>query len=277
VALLTLSASSIARSFALAQATATSDTAHTSAPRKPLFSSTDAFVAGAFVVGTFALFPVDEHFKKELQNPSTQANKFVDRTAKTLEWFGASGPYIIGGTLYATGLVVHKTEVADLGLHGLEATIVASAVTKVLKGVLGRARPDAANESGPRDFDFGAGFTQPENASFPSGHTTAAFAAASAVTSEARRHWPNKWWTSWLIAPAMYGGATMVGVSRMYHNKHWASDVALGAAVGTFAGQKVVQFNHSGPRNALDRVLLRTSVLPDGRGDVRVGLNFTTR
>ena len=43
----------------------------------------------------------------------------------------------------------------------------------------------------------------------------------------------------------MYGGATLVGLSRMYNNAHWASDVTLGAAIGTFSGIKVVRFNHS--------------------------------
>jgi membrane-associated phospholipid phosphatase len=64
----------------------------------------------------------------------------------------------------------------------------------------------------------------------------------------------------------MYGGATMVGLSRMYHNKHWASDVVLGAAIGTFSGLKVVQYTHNHPKNRLDRIMLRTAVAPDGRG-----------
>jgi hypothetical protein len=63
----------------------------------------------------------------------------------------------------------------------------------------------------------------------------------------------------------MYGGATMVGLSRMYHNKHWASDVLLGAAVGTFSGQKIVQYSHAHPTR-LDKVLLHVAAIPDGHG-----------
>ena len=55
----------------------------------------------------------------------------------------------------------------------------------------------------------------------------------------------------------------MVGAARMYHNVHWASDVALGAAIGTFAGRKLVQFNHAHPDNILDRTILRTTVVPN--------------
>ena len=58
----------------------------------------------------------------------------------------------------------------------------------------------------------------------------------------------------------------MVGLSRMYHNRHWASDVVLGAAIGTFSGQKTVQFLHSRPGIWLDRVLLDATVAPSGEG-----------
>ena len=89
--------------------------------------------------------------------------------------------------------------------------------------------------------------------------STAAFAAASAVVSEAERGWPGHFW---LVAPAMYGGATLVGLSRMYHDKHWASDVVLGAAIGTFSGLKVVRYAHDHPRNFIDRAILRADIAP---------------
>jgi membrane-associated phospholipid phosphatase len=65
----------------------------------------------------------------------------------------------------------------------------------------------------------------------------------------------------------MYGGATLVGLSRMYNNAHWASDVALGAAIGTFSGIKVVRYSHGHTHNPIDRWLLGVEVspAPDGR------------
>ena len=56
---------------------------------------------------------------------------------------------------------------------------------------------------------------------------------------------------------AAYAGATLVGVSRMYNNMHWASDVIGGAAVGTLFGLKVVKYSHSHPGNRIDRALLK--------------------
>jgi len=115
------------------------------------------------------------------------------------------------------------------------------------------------------------GFGDSDRQSFPSGHTTTAFAAASSVTSEINRMWPKY---TWYAAPVLYGGATMVGLSRMYHNKHWASDVVLGAAVGTFSGLKVVRYSHAHPNNLIDRAVLRATITPNDAGGANLGFTF---
>ena len=144
-----------------------------------------------------------------------------------------------------------------------------------MKGAAGRARPYVAGDTSPRDFKFGRGFNKGRGyVSFPSGHTTAAFAAASVVTAETMHWWPGSWK---FIGPVMYGGATMVGLSRMFNNQHWASDVAMGAAIGTFAGRKVVFYNHSHPKNRVDRWLLGMNVVPDGYGGVMVAWSVPVR
>jgi hypothetical protein len=60
----------------------------------------------------------------------------------------------------------------------------------------------------------------------------------------------------------------------MYHDKHWASDVALGAGIGIFSGLKVVRFAHDHPDNYFDRLLLHASVAPDAHGRTAFGLTF---
>lgn len=240
---------------------------------KPLFGLHDLVVAGAFVGATIAAFPLDERLAHHLENPGAQENKFFNHAANGLEIFTSPGAYFIGAGWYVIGRVGGYSRLADLGLHGTEAVLAGDVVTGLLKGLVGRARPFVVADSNPRDFSFGHGFTNSDRQSFPSGHTTTAFAAAAAVTAETGRWWPR---STWVVGPIMYGGATMVGLSRMYHNKHWASDVALGAAIGTFAGQKVVQFNHEHPKNALDRALLHVSVAPNGYGGTAVGWSMTT-
>ena len=46
----------------------------------------------------------------------------------------------------------------------------------------------------------------------------------------------------------------------MYYDKHWASDVVVGAAIGTFTGLKVVRYSHAHPNNRLDRAVLKNRV-----------------
>lgn len=246
-----------------AQATAAPAATDTTRHAQVLFTRGDAALALGFAGLTVALFPADRYIARHLRDQTTPANRFLDRSAKGLEVISTPGAYVVGPALYLFGRVAHHPDVEDLGWHGTEAVVLATGVTGVLKGLLGRSRPFVTADTNPHDFNFGRGFGSEERSSFPSGHTTVAFAAASSVTSEAARIWPGH---TWIVAPVMYGGATLVGLSRMYHNLHWASDVVLGAGIGTFSGLKVVRYSHSHPDNFIDRVILNTSVAPDGHG-----------
>lgn len=230
---------------------------------EPLFTARDAWVAGGFVLGTVAMLPLDRRIAEGLQDSTTQTNRFFSDAATGFRVISQPGAYIIGGSLYAVGRIGGNERMADLGLHGSEAIFVAEVATYVLKGLAGRARPYVSGDSVPGDFALGRGFGDHDHRSFPSGHTSTAFAAAAAVTAETSRWWPR---STPFIAPVMYGGATMVGLSRMYNNRHWASDVVLGAAIGTFAGLKVVRYHHSHPGNRIDEILLHVTAAPDGGG-----------
>ena len=236
----------------------------------PFFTRKDAYLAGGFALGTVALFPLDKHIATRLLDSSAQANRFFKHSATGLELIASPGAYVIGGTLYVVGELAHQPRVADLGWHGTEAVLFGDGVTYLIKGIAGRARPALSLGTDPTSWRAGKGFTSGDWSSFPSGHTTTAFAAAAAVTNETTRWWPR---STWIVGPLMYAGATGVGLSRMYHDRHWGSDVVLGAAIGTFSGRKVVQYAHGHPHNLFDRFILRTSVLPDGHGGAIVGVS----
>ena len=254
---------------------------------KTLFTDRDAALAAGFAVLTVAMFPADRHIAASLQDPDVRANKFFDKGGKALEAISTPGSFIIGGGLYAAGKLTNHPDVSDLGWHGTEAVLIASGITGLLKGVLGRSRPYVNSDTTPRDFGFLRGFgrNRPkvradgtvvqsgDYQSFPSGHTTTAFAAAAAVTSEMRRMHPG---SLIIVAPVMYGGATLVGLSRMYHNNHWASDVALGAAIGTFSGLKVVRYSHAHPDNKLDKFILGATAFPNADGGGTLAFSFAT-
>lgn len=235
--------------------------------REPLFTQKDAWIGAGFVVATVAARPLDNYFAERLTDLASKENRFLDRSFDFFEWMGSPGPFYIGPAVYALGKVTRKREIADLGLHGTEALWIGMGMVGVLKGAVGRARPYVEPRD-PVNYKFGRGWNKDEYRSFPSGHSLAGFAAASAVTAEAGRWWPKY---QWLVGIAMYGGAAGIASSRMYHNKHWASDVIVGAAIGTFAGRKVVRWHHSHPDNRLDRWLLGTAVTPD---ETRLGITY---
>jgi membrane-associated phospholipid phosphatase len=267
-----LAATIVLPATATAQADSVRDTTH-SQKQAPFFTHKDAILAGIFAGVTILAAPFDKRAATALQDSSTQTNRFFKNASTGVELIASPGAYVIGGTLYAVGTIGKYNRLADLGLHGTEAVLFAQSVTYVLKGTIGRSRPFLTNAKDPDDFHLGKGFSSGDWTSFPSGHTSTAFAAAAAVTNETTRWWPR---STWVVGPLMYGGATAVGLSRMYHNKHWASDVALGAAIGTFSGRKVVQYQHGHPGNRLDQLLLRTSVAPDGHGGAVLAVTLPT-
>jgi undecaprenyl-diphosphatase len=77
---------------------------------------------------------------------------------------------------------------------------------------------------------------KPGSWSFPSGHTASSFASAWILSSV----WPRG-------APAMFGLAGMVGVSRIYLGAHYPGDVASGAMCGMLLAELT--------RRAVKRVL----------------------
>jgi membrane-associated phospholipid phosphatase len=232
--------------------------ADTIGPPRALFTYRDAVLAGSVVVATVIAKPFDQRIAARLQDSSTQASRKIQGIATAVRTIASPGAYVIGVSMYAVGTIWDQDKLADVGLHGTEALLVGEAVGGVVKAVVGRQRPSVTPRNAS-SYQLFRGLQSDNFRSFPSGHTTSAFAAAAAVSSETSRFWPD---TRWVIGPVLYTGAALVGVSRMYNNRHWMSDVLVGAGVGTFAGLKVVRYQHSHPGNRLDRWLLRGSLSP---------------
>jgi len=144
--------------------------------------------------------------------------------------FDNSSNFVIAGGiagLYGYGLIDKNDKVRKLGLSLAEATIYSTGITYVLKSVLGRSRP--FRNTGHNDFNPFQ--TSEDKTSFPSGHITAAFAFSTVMADQIDN---MAWKIGW------YGAATFVGISRVYHDKHWASDIVLGSAIGYFVGRFVL-------------------------------------
>lgn len=175
---------------------------------------------GTLVAGS-AFF--DEQIRQESQENRTAS---LDRATKQIQNFGSVYSLVVLGGFEAYGHFGHDENAHATAMDGVAASIIASGViTPVLKYAVGRARPNRATHTF-QFKPFGGG------ESFPSGHTTQAFAVASVIAE----HYPN--WPTRLVA---YGLAGMVGYSRIEQNAHFASDVVAGAIIGTTVGLHITK------------------------------------
>jgi len=74
-----------------------------------------------------------------------------------------------------------------------------------------------------------------KNVSFSSGHTASAFSIATVFADEYK--------DNAFVPPIAYGLATLTGLSRIYSNEHWASDVFFGAALGYFTSKALLWYH----------------------------------
>jgi membrane-associated phospholipid phosphatase len=141
----------------------------------------------------------------------------ADNVARVVRHFGQPEVYAsVTVGLVATGLVTGHSGLTRSGGRLAASLALAGLTTLAGKEVLGRPRPEQS-----LDADGYSPFSG--QASFPSGHSAAAFALATSLADDIRRPWATV---------GLYGMATAVGWSRINDNRHWFSDVAAGALVG---------------------------------------------
>lgn len=141
----------------------------------------------------------------------------------------------IAAAVYGCGIYADSALWKETGLMLGEAALLADAGALILKQAVGRGRPDVTRDKNNfKPFQFKTDYD-----SFPSMHTASAFAMASVMSSTS-----ESIYTKLLY----YSAATFVGFSRIYQDKHWASDVLMGAALGELCGRVVIQ-HHSEPKS----------------------------
>jgi hypothetical protein len=141
----------------------------------------------------------DSSFRDQYKDHQTMS----ESTASLGDKFGkyAIGPLIALGQLYWD---------PENGYAHARALAYTGVVTQVLKISLQRRRPNGSDHS-----------------SSPSGHTSTAFATATALTYS----------YGWKAGIWAYPLATFVGMSRMADDMHWFSDTVSGAFIGLWMGR----------------------------------------
>jgi Membrane-associated phospholipid phosphatase len=126
---------------------------------------------------------------------------------------GGSGWVQAGGALgtYVLGRAFGSPRLATTGASLVQAQMLNGLLTQGIKVAVHRTRPDQGNYS------------------FPSGHASSSFATATVLQRE----------FGWKFGLPAYAAASYVAGSRVQGNRHYASDVIFGAAVGIVAGRTV--------------------------------------
>ena len=185
-----------------------------------------------------AVHPADEEINDRLQGSTGAKNFFI--AGKYIGSF----PFLFsaGVGTYLVGRGNGSGRARHLGMDLIEATLLSEGLTQVIKYSVRRERP--LRDDGTRVSGY----------AFPSGHASATFAAATVL----QQH------LGWRAAVPTYTIATYVAISRLRDQRHFASDVAFGAAEGIIVGRSVTWHG----RNFYASPML----LPKGAG-VLVSLN----
>lgn len=159
--------------------------------------------------------PWDDEINDELQEANTLKNIMKPGKYLGYAWVqggAALGMYFIGRYAMEPEQGTHTNRVAHLGFDLLRANIVSQAFTYGIKIAVRRDRPTG------------------ECCAFPSGHASLTFASAAVL----ERHFGYR--GSW----PMFAIAGYVATSRLTDNRHFASDVLFGSALGMATGWTVV-------------------------------------
>lgn len=172
---------------------------------------------------TAALIATDHKTSNALENSSGQV-----AWGNGLSQIGAAYTLIpITAGFYGIGVWTNNAQARETGVLGGEALLDSLIVVSVLKPIAGRIRPDSTTGEKGQFFDGGD--------SFPSGHAIESWALASVIAHE-YKHYGGKW-----VPYVAYGLATVVSAARFTAQKHYASDIVAGGAMGWFIGRYVYQ------------------------------------
>jgi len=217
----------------------------------------------------------DQGARDAVRGAGPQGNSVLNAMTEFGNVWGQPGVVGLGFALWGGGLVAKKPTVAASGLRAIEAIAVSGTVTSILKLTFGRARPFLSPDN-PSDFKLFRRLGAPDGGytAMPSGHATAAFAFASAVTGEVRLRAPEHART---VGVLTYGAAAVTAYARMHDDRHWLSDVTVGAGIGTVTGWAITRWNATRPDNPIDRTLLQPLLAPSPYGGMNIGVMLRTR
>lgn len=201
----------------------------------PVKWSKKEWIGAASVLGASAvLYSYDRQIADFWQrNRSTELDKANEYIFDPLGKMYYTIPLM--GAFYIYGSAANKNKPKRVAMDFVQASLYSGVVVTVIKHLAHRQRPFQTNPHNPYLWD-GPNTNNWGHTSFPSGHTIMTFTFASVLAT----HYKDNLW----VPITVYSLATLEGMARMYDDKHWSSDVFVGAALGYAIGTFVVYKNH---------------------------------
>ena len=164
----------------------------------------------------------------QLREINLNRNKSLDPTFQFIT--NTASPVTIATpiVIYSVGLIKKDSTLKSKGMYIGQTVLVSALITTVLKCAINRERPFIT-------YPYLEKVTSGGSPSFPSGHTSEAFATATSLSIA----FP-KWY---VIAPS-YVWASAVGYSRMDLGVHFPSDVLAGAITGAGSAYLTYKLNN---------------------------------
>lgn len=245
----------------------------------PIVMRRDVLTVGAGAGLAFLAQRVDLRVRNELRSSAWQENGALNALESIGDLWGGGAAVGAGLMLWGGGRYAGDATAAASGFRAVEAITVSGLLTGLIKSSVGRARP-RVDSTNAWNVEFGRGFRSASGdyQSMPSGHSTAAFAFAAAVTGEVVRRAPER---ARLVGVTTYGLAGITAWSRLHSNAHWLSDVTMGASLGLASGWAVTRWHATRPNNRVDRLILGPTISPLlmrlPRGGTLVGASIAWR
>jgi membrane-associated phospholipid phosphatase len=167
----------------------------------------------------------------------------LSKASEVLYPLGNRFPPLMLAGMYLTSVVTKNRRFEHATLSVAKSLAISTVFYTASKAVIRRQRPTRTDDP----YDFVSPFSKKGYTSFPSGHTNTAFAVATAFALE----YDDKKWVPWVA----YTLASLTSISRMYDNRHWFSDVIIGASIGHFVTKMVYKQEYK--RRAAGKINLK--------------------
>ena len=208
-------------------------------PKKPgTWSSGQWYLAGGVVAATGVSLIYDEKIRSYNERHRSETWRNISLADTRFGDYRYQVPIISG--LYLGGLAFNSMTMRKMAADATEASVIAAfIINPTICFMTGRALPNK-KEDPSKFMPF-----RLHRFSFPSGHTAAAFALASAADIDLRDTF-GYWQT-----PFLYGMAASVGQSRIYDDKHYLSEVIFGGAIGWSIGTWIASKDRGADRHSV--------------------------